>query len=141
MVGTGGGNGGWQTGHDAVVGQRLHDDAGGERQHLLRVDVELLGQSRTHRLGIQQTLRTGACVGHPGVDHQCTDGLPTGQMRAAQLHGRGTKTVLGEHTGHRSARVEQKHSEVFAVGFAHARLDHTDAQTSHRMQITGLGGQ
>ena len=103
--------------------------------------MELLGQSRAHRLGIQQTLRTGARIGHTRVDHQRPNALPTGQMRAAQLHGRGTKTVLGEHTCHGSARVEQKHGEVFAVGFAHARLDHTDAQTSHRMQITGLGGQ
>ena len=141
MVGLGRRDGSGQTGHDALVGQRFHDDAGGKRQHLLRLDVELLGQSRAHRLGIQQTLRTGASIGHPGVDHQCTNGLATGQMRAAQLHGRGTKTVLGEHTGHGSARVEQKHGEVFAVGFAHARLHHTDAQTSHRMQITGLGGQ
>jgi hypothetical protein len=62
-------------------------------------------------------------------------------VRSAQLNGRGTKAVLGEHTGHHSARIEQKNSQVFAVGFAHARLDHTNAQTSDWMQITSLGGQ
>jgi hypothetical protein len=62
-------------------------------------------------------------------------------MRAAQLHGRCTKAVLGEHTGHHSTRIKQKHGEVFAVGFSHACLDHADAQTSDWVQITSLGGQ
>jgi hypothetical protein len=82
-----------------------------------------------------------ACIGHTGVDHQRTNGLPAGQVRSAQLHGRCTKAVLGEYTGHHSTRVEQKHGEVFAVGFAHARLDHANAQTCDRIQITSLWGQ
>ena len=36
------GDGGRQPGDDAIDGQRLHDDAGGERQDLLGLDAELL---------------------------------------------------------------------------------------------------
>jgi hypothetical protein len=114
------GDGGGQAGLDAVHRQRLHDDAGGERQHLRRVDVQLARQRRAGGARARQAIGAGAGVGVAGVDHHGADGLAARQMLAAHLHRRRAEAVLRKHARHRAAFVQQEHREVLAVGLAHA---------------------
>ena len=51
------------------------------------------------------------------------------QVLAAKLHGCGAVAVLGENAAHATACIKQKHSEVFAVGFAHACFNNANAHT------------
>ena len=138
------GNGGGQAGFDAVVGQRLHDHAGGERQNLLGCHVELARQGDAGGPRAHQAIGARAGVGIARIDHHGTDGLaPTqvGQMLAADLHGRRTETVLGKDTRHTRTFIEQEHSEVFAMGFADTGFGNTDTDTSNRMEIGGNRGK
>ena len=64
---------GRQAGGDALGGQRLHDDAGGEGQHLRRVAAEQLRDGGAARVGRGQPRLAGAGVGDAGVDDQRAD--------------------------------------------------------------------
>ena len=99
------GQGRRQAGLDAVVRQRLHDHAGGKRQHLLGRKP-----SRAAERG------AGASAPAPGPSAPVPAlALPVltrmarslcagGQVLAAQLHRRGAEAVGGEDAGDRCAR-------------------------------------
>ena len=77
-----------------------------------------------------QPYSASACVGYARVDDQRAYLWLAGrQVLAAKLHGCGAVAVLGENAAHATACIKQKHSEVFAVGFAHACFNNANAHT------------
>jgi hypothetical protein len=85
---------------------------------------------------------TCARIGVPGVDDQGAHSAASNQVFSADLHGGSAKAVAGEHTRHAGAFVQQKHREVFPVGFAHTRLRDADAHASDGFELSRVkGGQ
>ena len=134
------GDGGGQSRFDAVVGQRLHDHAGRERQDLLGRHAQLAGERNAGGARTRQAVCPRARVGVAGVDDHGADGLAAGQMLAADLHRRCAKAVLREHARHAGALVQQEHGEVLAVGLADTGFGNTDAHARDGVQIGSNGG-
>ena len=140
MAGLRVGDGGGQSRFDAVVGQRLHDHAGRERQDLLGRHAQLAGERNAGGARTRQAVCPRARVGVAGVDDHGADGLAAGQMLAADLHRRCAKAVLREHARHAGALVQHEHGEVLAVGLADTGFGNTDAHTGDGVQIGSNGG-
>ena len=134
------GDGGGQSRFDAVIGQRLHDHAGGERQDLLGRHAQLAGERNAGGARTRQAVCPRARIGVTGVDDHGADGLAAGQMLAADLHRRCAKAVLREHARHAGALVQQEHGEVLAVGLADTGFGNTDAHARDGVQIGSNGG-
>ena len=141
VVGLGTRNRSGQTGHDAIDRQLFHDHTGGKRQNLLRRYAQLLGQHGAGGTRIGQACSTRARVGIAGIDHHGANALACGQMLATDLHRCGAITVLREHARHAGTFIEQKHAQVFAVGFAYTGFGHANTHTSHGKQLSGNGNR
>ena len=130
-----------QSGFDAIGGQRLHDHAGRERQHLLRCDLQLARQGHAGRERADQPVFAGARVRIAGVDDQRTRAHARCEVLARQLHRRGAEAVLREHTRHGAALLQRDDREIASVGLAYA--GHGDAQlhAGNRVQCVGVGSQ
>ena len=127
-----------QAGHQLVHRQRLENHARREGQHLVRLNAQHVCHCRTGGLRSGQTGLTGACVGHAGIDHQCTNS-PCRQVGPANLHRCGTKTVLGEYTGNTGARSQFDEREIPTVELADGRLGHAKSDTGNRQQGSSIG--
>ena len=128
------GQGCGQARNQAIHGQGFQNHTRGKRQHLLRRQPQVLGQGLAGGAGALQAIGACASVGIAGVDDQSAN-LRTGlQVLTAHLHGCGAKAVLREHASHAGAFIEQKHRQVFAVGFANTGFGHTNAHTAHGVQ-------
>ena len=133
---------------DALARQVFHDDAGGERQHLRGRDVQLLRQRLASGVRAPQAVGAGAGVGIAGVDQQRADAVAGSEVRAANLHRRGTEAVLREHAGDAGALGQGQHQQVASMRLAHA--GHRDAEHHARdgvqvewirgLQVDGHGG-
>ena len=100
---------------DALVRQRLHDHAGGKRQHLLGAAAEQSAERSARRARARQPVGAGAGVGIAGVDQDRAHLAARGEVLAAQLHRRGAEPVGGEHAGDRGAGIERHHGQVAPV--------------------------
>ena len=130
-----------QSGLDAVIGQGLHDDAGGKRQDLLRRQAQFAGQSGAGAQGTGAAVGAGAGIGIARVDQQRPDASAgAGQVLTADLHGCRTEAVLREDAGYRGTRLQQHHRQVFALRFADAGFGNTQTHTGNRVQLGGVGG-
>jgi hypothetical protein len=130
---------GRQAGLDAVQRQRLHDDAGGERQHLLGRHVQC-------RASAMQVARARTRPSSPvpafalPVLITIARMSPVRQVLAADLHRRGAEAVAREHARRPPRRVEQEDGEVLAVGLADARFGDADAHARARVQRVAARG-
>ena len=109
-----------QRGLDAIVRQRLHDHAGGERQHLLGRAAEQRRQRGAGGTGASEPVGTGACVGVTRVDEDGAYARTCGKMLAAKLHGRSAEAVVGEDARNRRALGQGHDGEVASVRLADA---------------------
>ena len=96
-------------GHDALDRQRLHDDAGRERQHLAGVAPERardrVADARARAQGRPRRFRQLAL---PVLTTSARIAPPRGEMLAAHtMHRRGAEAVLGEHAGDAARRGER----------------------------------
>ena len=130
-----------QPGLNPLNRQGFHDDTGGKGQHLGRRDAELARQGQTRAHGSDAPIFTRACIGIAGIDEQGPNAGTAGKMLPAQLHRRCTKPVLGEDTRHRSARIDQHHGQILALGFANAGFSHADAHAGDRIKLVRVRGR
>ena len=106
--------------NDFLMGQGLHDHPGRKGKHLLRGDVQQPGQGNASRCRSHQTLLPSARIGVARVDQERTDAVSRLQVGLTQLNRCRTKPVLGEHSTHRCARLQDR--QVFSGGFLDPRL-------------------
>ena len=110
-----------QAGLDAIDGQRLHDHAGGKRQHLrvLEVEQRRRGGARAPRApdAVGRRCRRSRCR----CSRRCARiGSLSAEVLAADLHRRGAEAVAREHAGHTAALVQRHEQQVLAIGLADA---------------------
>ena len=91
------GQSGIKTGFDAVYRKDFHDDASRKWQHLVRGHIELCSERHAGEQGAGTALFTGAGIGIASVDEHCPNAACAGNVLAADLHGCGTKAVLGKY--------------------------------------------
>ncbi|MCY1542710.1 hypothetical protein D9M68_784720 [compost metagenome] len=133
------GDGARQAGDQAVQGQRLQDDASGERQNLGRGHAQQLAQRGAGVLRLLQAFLAGAGVGVARVDDQRADRAAGGQVGLADLHGGGAEAVAREHAGDAGTFGQAEHRQVASVRFADAGLGDADFNAGNRENF-GLGG-
>ena len=131
---------GRQPGNDSIGGQRLHDHAGGERQHFLG----RTSHGRSHRVADLQPAfqaifaRAGVCVAR--IDHHGARCLAGGKVLLAEDDRRCAKAVQREHARDGGAGRDAHEQHVLAVGLAHAGHGNAEFDAGHREQALRLGG-
>ena len=128
-----------QPGSYALDRERLHDYAGGKRQHLFRCATQQRSDLAAGLPGARQTVLTGTGVGAAGVDHQCLNSASL-QMRLRHRDRCGAEAVAGEHAGNPRVFGQGHQHQVLATGLADAGFGDAKAHALHRQQQRWIGG-
>ena len=128
-----------QTGNEALHRQGFQDDAGRKWQHRRRCHAEQVSHRHAGRCGQSTSRLTGTGIGIAGIDHERADFIASGQSLLAQLHRCCTETVLGEHTGDRTAGVKHEQTQIAPVFLANTGLGNTEANAGDRQKVMGSG--
>ena len=104
-----------QRSFDPLAGQRLHDHAGGKRQHLFGLAAQLLSHGLTHCQRPLPAILARTGVGIAGIHHQRTHRQAAGQMAAAQMHRCGAEAVAGKHPDHLATFRQFNQQHVFSA--------------------------
>jgi hypothetical protein len=108
---------GGQRGNDLVVRQRFQNHAGGKRQHLFRLDVQVFRHRGAGFPRPPQAVLAGAGVGVAGIDHQGADAGFGMQMFLADGDRRGAEAVLREYANHFGIGRQRDHQTSRRPGF------------------------
>jgi hypothetical protein len=117
---------------DALHGERLHDDAGREREHLAGLAAE---EPRELAADPQRPLHpvgAGAGVGVAGVHDQRPHLVP--EILPADQHRSGAEPVTREDPGDAAARREAHDQQIAAIGLLDAGHGGTEFDAGDRMQ-------
>src|SRR5690606_33009499 len=109
-------DGGRQGGYQAVNGQGLQNDAGGEGQYLFGLQVQQLSSCLAGLQADLQTAFTRAGIGVAGVDDQGTNGPATVQVAFADLYWGRAEAIACENARNRAAFGQAKYGQVFVIG-------------------------
>ena len=123
--------------HDPVDGKVLHDDAGGEREHLRFLDAERFRRGGAGRLRIGQSFGAGARVRDPRVHDNGADRLVVVEALAAERDGGGGEAVAREDARHAARLVDRDEQQVLAIGLADAGARHAQAHSRDGEEVFG----
>src|SRR6185295_2214562 len=130
-----------QAAGNAIDRERLHDDTGGKRQHLVRRASEQCGHLGACPSRSRDTVLTSPGIRAARIHQQGPDIAAALQIRLCNDHRGRTEAVAGENTGHPGSRCKCYQQQVPAICLAYTGFGYPEAYSFDCQQVGGIGGR